>query len=51
MLDIKSSVDHYDTDSHGRRVKICDGNIKDELDHFVCDEKLVVPRYLIDFTN
>ena len=48
---IKSSIENYESDSHGRRIKICDGSRKDYLDHFVCDEKLVVPRYLIDFIN
>ena len=51
MPKIKSSVDNYETDSRGRRIKICDGSAEDKYNHFVCDEKLVVPRYLIDFTN
>ena len=51
MSMIKSSVDYFETDSRGRRIKICDGSAEDNYNHFVCDEKLVVPRYLIDFTN
>ena len=51
MSVIKIFVDHYDSDSHGRRIKICDGSAEDKNNNFVCDKKFVVPRYLIDFTN
>ena len=39
--------EYYEEDSNGRKIKICNGNVKDEWNYYVCDEKLVVPRYLI----
>ena len=41
--------ERHEEDSDGRKIKICNGNADDELNYFVCDEKLVVPRYLIQF--
>ena len=44
-------VEPYEKDSRGRKIKVCDGNLGDEDDYFVCNEKLVVPRYLIQFSS
>ena len=37
----------YEEDSNGRKIKICNGSVKDESNYYICDETLVVPRYLI----
>ena len=41
------SVEVYEKDSYDRKIKVCNGNEDDEEDYYVCDEKLVIPRYLI----
>ena len=46
---MKASADVYETDSRGRKITDCNGNNKDDSNHYVCDEKLVVPRYLVEF--
>ena len=45
--DVKIPNECYEEDSNGRKIKVCNGNVKDEWNYYVCDEKLVVPRYLI----
>ena len=45
--DENKSDEYYEEDSNGRKIKVCNGNVKDELNYYVCDEKLVIPRYLI----
>ena len=49
--DEKNSEEYYENDSSGRKIKVCKGNGKDELNHYVCSEKLVIPRYLIQCSS
>ena len=44
-------VEPYEKDSCGRKIKVCNGNLEDEFDYYVCNEKLVMPRYLIQFSS
>ena len=44
-------VESYEKDSCGRKIKVCNGNLEDEFDYYVCNEKLVIPRYLIQFSS
>ena len=43
------SDDDYERDSVGRRIKVRNENVDDYNNHFVCDENLVVPAYLVHF--
>ena len=43
------SEDDYEKDSVGRRIKIRNENVDDYKNHFVCDENLVIPAYLVHF--
>ena len=45
--DENDSVENYEKDTCGRKIKVCNGNLGDEDDYYVCDEKLVIPRYLV----
>ena len=37
----------YEKDSKGRKIKCSEANVEDEFNYYVCDQSLVVPRYLI----
>ena len=43
-------VETFESDSRCRKIKVCNGSRKAELDYYVCDEKLAIPRYLIQFS-
>ena len=41
------SIETYENDSYCRKIKVCIGTKEDEQDYYVCHERLVIPRYLI----
>ena len=43
----KNSDKHYEEDSIGRKIKVFNATVEDESNHYVCDENLVIPRYLV----
>ena len=47
----KSFKDSNERDSVGRKIKVCNGSEGDYHNHYVCDEDLVKPRYLIHFQS
>ena len=44
-----SSGETHEKDSNGRKIKTSRATLQDESDHYVCNEKFVIPRYLIEF--
>ena len=40
---------NFEKDSNGRKIKISNVGIKDWTNDYVCDEKMVIPRYLIQY--
>ena len=43
----KHSVKSFEKDSGGRKIKSCASSEEEFENYYVCDEKLVIPRYLI----
>ena len=45
----KDSDETYEKDSNGRKIKTSRANERDDWNHYVCHENVVIPRYLIEF--
>ena len=43
--------ERYEEDSIEMKIEICNENVTDDLNYCVCHEKLVVPRYLIQYRS
>ena len=44
-----SSDETHEKDSNGRKIKTSRATLRDQADHYVCNENFVIPRYLIEF--
>ena len=44
-----NSREAYEKDSNGRKIKTSPATACDQSNHYVCNEKFVIPRYVIEF--